>query len=54
MYFPKIYWFKGVNHLLDVGGGPKAKNIKNCSFKNMHVLHKIDHNSKILLFVGKI
>ena len=40
--------------MLDVGEGPKAKNIKNGSFKNMHILHKIDHNSKILLFVGKI
>ena len=54
MYFLKIYWFRGFNYLLGVGGDPKAKSVKNSSFKNMHILQKIDHNSKILLFVGKI
>ena len=54
MYFLKIYWFRGINHLLSVEGGPKVKSVKNGSFKNIHFLHKIDHNSKILLFVGKI
>ena len=54
MYFLKIYWFKGTNHLFGAGGGPKVKKCQKCSFKNMHILQKIDHNSKILLFVGKI
>ena len=54
MYFPKIYWFRGVSHLFGAGGGSKVKKCQKCSFKNMHILQKIDHNSKILLFVGKI
>ena len=54
MYFLKIYWFRGVNHLLGAEGDPEVKNVKNDGFKNMHILQKIDHNSKILLFVGKI
>ena len=54
MYFLKIYWFKGTNHLFGAGGGSKVKKCQKCSFKNMHILQKIDHNSKILLFVGKI
>ena len=49
-----MYRFWGVNHLLGAKGDPEVKNVKNGSFKNMHILQKIDHNSKILLFVGKI
>ena len=54
MHFLKIYRFWGISHLLGVGGGPEVKSVKNGSFKNMHIFQKIDHNSKILLFVGKI
>ena len=33
MYFLKIYWFKGTNHLFGAGGDPRVKSIKNSSFK---------------------
>ena len=54
MYLLKIWWFRGISHLLGVEGGPKVKKRQKWQFQNMHILQKIDHNSKILLFVGKI
>ena len=46
MYFLKIYIFGEVSQLLGVGGGPKVKNVKNSSSKNMHFLQKIDFPEK--------
>ena len=53
MYFLKIYWFKGTNHLLDAEGGPKAKSIKNDGFKNMHILHKIAPTGTLYGYLAK-
>ena len=49
-----MYRLWGINQMLGTEGDPEVKNVKNDCFKNMHILQKIDHNSKILLFVGKI
>jgi len=51
IYFPEIYWFKGVNYLFGAGGGLKVKNEFQ---KHAFLLHKIDQNLRILLFVGEI
>ena len=53
MYFLKIYWFREPTTCLGLEGVPKSKSAKSAVSKT-HILQKIDHNSKILLFVGKI
>jgi len=46
MHFLKIYWFRGVNHLLGVEGDSKVKKFQKWLFQNMHILHKIDFTEK--------
>ena len=50
MYFLKIYWFRGVNHLLGAEGDPEVKSVKNDGFKNMHFCIKATITRRFIIY----